>query len=180
MLGDPLFFKEASGPYSSLMTPHWPLIMLNRAWFECCHLVRIGVGGAANVPGWLPLPLQLVAPLSRGEPTQPNLAVVKTFRLAMTPDLSIKQACVSGSSYVCAERSERKTYLKVSVLGSQYFCSFWLKLLGLKFSFSSCLPVFTLRYLLSYSVIMFSTQPQEFRWSWHWWKKTRFPDFAAS
>lgn len=94
---------------------------------------------------------------------------------AMTPDLSIEQVCDSSSSYVCAERSERKTYLKVSVLGSQYFCSFWLKLSGLKFSFSSCLPVFTLRYLLSYSVITFPSQPQQFRWSWCLWKKQGFP-----
>lgn len=88
------FSKEASGPYSRLIMI---LIMLNTAWFDCCcccRLVRIGASGGRQQMyqggRGLPRPPQLVAPLSRGEPSQTHLAVVeavvKTFWLRLPGD----------------------------------------------------------------------------------------------
>lgn len=50
---------------------------------------------------------------------------------------------IHHNSCLC-RRSEEETHLKVSVFSSHSVCSFWLKLLGLKFSFCSCLLVFGL------------------------------------
>lgn len=77
------------------------------------------------------------------------------------PSAPSNNACVSRLNSRLCRRPERKAFWNVHVLSSQYFCSFYLNLCGLKFNLSP-VSLFVLSDVSSFLFIMFG-----FSWQSH-------------